>query len=141
VTPTPRNVEGRPHILIVDDEEDNRELLQIVLTHNGYFVTCAGDGLEALASIRDIAPDLVLLDLMMPGMDGYEVATEIKRNLATSHIVVILFSASNNDDVRTRAREAGALECFGKPMGSRELCDRLSVHLPAGAHGVTQWDA
>lgn len=126
---TPQNLEHRPHILVVDDEHDNRELLEIVLTHNGYFVTSAQGGIEALASIREIAPDLVLLDLMMPGMDGYEVTAAIKRDLATKHIVVILFSALNSDDVKKRALVAGAEECFGKPMGSKELCARLLLHL------------
>ena len=99
MTPSPQNLERRPHILIVDDEHDNRELLEIVLRHRGYFVTCAPGGLEALASIRDSAPDLVLLDLMMPLMDGYEVTAEIKGNLATQHIIVILFSALHGDGI------------------------------------------
>jgi len=130
MTSLPQNLERRPHILVVDDEHDNRELLEIVLKHRGYFVTSAQGGLEALASIRAIAPDLVLLDLMMPLMNGYEVAAEIKRNLATQHIIVILFSALNGADVTTRALNAGAQELFRKPMGSAELYARLETHLP-----------
>ena len=127
---TLRNPEHRPHILVVDDERDNRELLDIVLTHHGYFVTSADGGLEALASIRDLPPDLVLVDLMMPGMNGYEVATAITGDLASKDIIVILFSALNSSDVTARALQAGARECFQKPMSGKELGARLSTHLP-----------
>ncbi len=130
VIATLRNPEHLPHILVVDDQADNRELLEIVLKHDGYFVTSAEGGLAALASIRDLPPDLVLVDLMMPGMNGYEVATAITGDVANEHIVVILFSALNSRDVKTRATQAGARECFEKPMSSKELCARLSTHLP-----------
>lgn len=130
MTATAQNLEGRPHILVVDDEADNRELLEIILSHVGYFVTCAAGGAEALASIGEQAPDLVLLDLMMPDMNGYEVVARIKADLATKHIVVIMFSALSGHDVTKRVLEAGAQALFSKPMSSTELCAKLGAHLP-----------
>ena len=73
-------------ILVVDDEEDNRELLAVVLTWEGFVVATAPGGAEALASVAKDRPDVVLLDVMMPDMDGYEVLARMKGDAATQSI-------------------------------------------------------
>ena len=77
-------------ILIVDDERRNRELLEVMLTPEGFFLQTAANGAEALAMVAEQAPDLILLDVMMPGMDGYEVTSRLKGDESTRHIPVIL---------------------------------------------------
>ena len=123
----------RSSILIVDDERDNRELLEIILTHEGFEVASVGSGLEAIASVALHAPDLILLDLMMPGMNGYQVAAKLKANEATRKIAIIMVSALGGRDVRTLALEAGADDLYAKPMDSAELCKRLRSHFSARA--------
>jgi CheY-like chemotaxis protein len=81
-------------ILIVDDEIQNRKLLVALLWPEGYLTLTAASGEEALVSIAQRAPDLILLDIMMPGMDGYEVASTLKANPATASIPIIMVTAS-----------------------------------------------
>jgi DNA-binding response OmpR family regulator len=122
-------------ILIVDDERDNRELLQIILRHKGFRIRLAGSGLEAIESAAAQAPDLILLDLMMPDLDGVQVAIRLKANRATAGIAIIMFSASGDRSTRLRALAAGAEDLFVKPMDSAELCTRLATHFSARPPG------
>ncbi len=112
-------------ILIVDDELDNRELLQIVLGWDGFLTSMAGSGEEALASVADLAPDLVLLDLMMPGLDGCEVTAQMKANPATKDIPVVIVSAIDDRATRTRVLRAGAIDFITKPIDRSDLCRRV----------------
>jgi CheY-like chemotaxis protein len=120
-------------VLIVDDERDNRELLEIILTHRGFSVATAASGPEAIASVALHAPDVVLLDLMMPGMNGYQVAAVLTASDPTHRTAVIIVSALGGSDVRLLALKAGAEDLFTKPMDSTELCERLRAHLAARA--------
>ncbi|MDP2452132.1 MAG: response regulator [Polaromonas sp.] len=108
-------------ILIVDDEVHNRKLLEILLEHEGYLTRTAASGEEALASIAQQAPDLVLLDVMMPGIDGYEVASMLKINPDTSHIPVIIVTALIDRSARLAGLDAGAEEFLTKPVDRTEL--------------------
>lgn len=112
-------------ILIVDDERDNRELLEIILTHEGFIPATASTGEEALAILAIHPADLVLLDIMMPGMDGYQVAARIKGNAATKDIPVIMLSALDGRDVRMQARSVGADDFVAKPVERVDLCERM----------------
>ena len=112
-------------ILIVDDELDNRELLQIVLRWEGFETSTAGSGEDALAQVAAHAPDLVLLDLMMPGLDGCEVTLQLKANLATRHIPVLIISAMDDRDTRIRVLGAGAVDFIAKPIDRFDLCQRV----------------
>ena len=116
-------------ILIVDDEPDNIQLLRVILARAGFRIMTACSGEEALASVAREPPDLVLLDIMMSGMDGYEVATRIKTNHATRNIRVVMVSALTNDNARMLAQRAGADDYFTKPMGHAELCQRVRTLL------------
>ena len=115
---------GRPsRLLIVDDERDNRELLEIILTRAGYEIATAASGAEALAIVAKRPPDLVLLDVMMPEMDGYEVAARLKSSGVA--IFVIMVSAHDDRSARLRAQNVGADDFVAKPVDRAELCARI----------------
>ncbi|MDO8775029.1 MAG: response regulator [Burkholderiaceae bacterium] len=112
-------------ILIIDDEDLNRKLLEALLLSEGYRAICAASGEEALAMIAHQAPDLILLDIMMPGMDGYQVTSTLKANPATSQIPIILVSALEDRSARLLGLAAGAEEFLSKPIDRSELCLRV----------------
>ena len=98
----------RPTILIVDDEPFNVDFLEQELEDLGYDSASAGNGQEALAKVRSAAPDLVLLDIMMPTMDGFEVLSRLKADTATRNIPVIIVSAMGGVENVVRGIEMGA---------------------------------
>jgi PAS domain S-box-containing protein len=112
-------------ILIVDDEPQNRRLLERILMPEGFVTAMAAGGEEAMASVARQQPDLILLDVMMPTMDGYSVAAQIKGSLDTKNIPIIMVSALDSREVRMRALEAGAEEFLTKPVDRAELCVRV----------------
>ncbi len=108
-------------ILIVDDDIQNCKLLDTLLRHEGYIAISVRSGEEALISVAQNAPDLILLDVMMPGMDGYQVASLLKANPATSHIPIIMLTALIDRGARIAALQAGAEEFLTKPVDRAEL--------------------
>jgi PAS domain S-box-containing protein len=111
-------------ILIVDDEPHNRQLLEVMLGP-GYELLTAASGEEALATVARQLPDLVLLDVMMPGMDGYAVVATIKGQPATSNIPVIMITALDDRNSRLLGLNAGAEDFLTKPVDRTELCVRV----------------
>jgi two-component system cell cycle sensor histidine kinase/response regulator CckA len=128
-------VTHRARILIVDDERHNRQLLEVMLTPEGYHLQTATGGEEALAMVAQEPPDLILLDLMMPGMDGYQVAAKIKGNLATRNIPVIMVTALEDRNARMLGLSAGAEDFLTKPVDRAELCVRVRNLLRLKAYG------
>ena len=112
-------------ILIADDDIQSRKLLEVLLQADGYLTLSAANGKEALASIAKHAPDLILLDIMMPGLDGYQVAGALKANPVTSNIPIIMVTAHNDRSARLAALGAGAEEFLTKPVDRTELCLRV----------------
>ncbi len=112
-------------ILIVDDEPQNRKLLEALLRPEGYLTQSAANGEEALALIAERPPDLILLDVMMPGMDGFEVATRLKANPATASIPIIMVSAQDGRGARMIGLNSGAEEYLTKPVDRAELWLRV----------------
>jgi diguanylate cyclase (GGDEF)-like protein/PAS domain S-box-containing protein len=112
-------------ILIVDDELPNRRLLEALLRPEGYVTRTASDGVEALRMIREDPPDLVLLDVMMPGMDGHQVANEIKADPLTCNIPIVMVTARTDREARLTALDAGAEEFLTKPVDRAELWLRV----------------
>lgn len=108
-------------LLIVDDDSQNRKLLEVLLQHEGYLTLSAANGEEALALIAQRAPDLILLDIMMPGMDGYQVASNLKANPATSNIPIIMVTAKIDRSARLTGLNAGVEEFLTKPFDAAEL--------------------
>jgi CheY-like chemotaxis protein len=112
-------------ILIVDDEPQNRRLLETLLAPEGYATRSVASGEEALASIAAQAPDLILLDVMMPGMDGYQVAGILKALATTSGIPIIMVTAHSDRAARLAGLNAGAEEFLSKPIDRAELWLRV----------------
>jgi len=119
----------RPVVLIVDDLAANRDLIDGLLDGHGYDVVQAGDGSEALAVVRDRQPDVVLLDIDMPVMDGITVCRTIKGDPATRLVPVILITAASDRETRIRGLEAGADDFLTKPFDGTELLVRTRVLL------------
>src|SRR5439155_9095005 len=111
-------------ILVVDDVETNVRLMEAVLTTNGYDVLRASSGEEALAVVADGAPDLILLDVQMPGIDGYEVVRRLRADLATSFLPIVMVTSSDGED-RAAAIDAGADDFIPKPFNRQELLARV----------------
>jgi signal transduction histidine kinase len=112
-------------ILIVDDEILNRKLFETLLRHKGYQTLCAADGEQALAAIARSMPDLILLDVMMPGMNGYQVATLLKADRATAGIPIIMMTAQIDRSIRLAGLNAGVEDFLTKPIDQAELWLRV----------------
>lgn len=115
----------RPLILAVDDEPANLALLQKLLRHQGYDVVEAFDGPSAMAAVAAHRPDLVCLDVMMPGMDGVEVCQRLRRQPEHVGLPILLLTALNRPEDKTRGLEAGANDFLSKPFDESELSARL----------------
>ena len=111
-------------ILVVDDQPQNIRLLEAVLTPRGYRVLSADSGAEALDLLAREQPHLVLLDIVMPGMDGYEVCRRIRENPDTAYLPVVMVTASESRE-KVRAIEAGADDFVTKPFDQAELLARV----------------
>jgi len=119
-------VSARPaEILVVDDEIHNRKLLELLLHADGYQTRSAANGEDALNSVAAAPPDLILLDLMMPGMDGYEVASKLKAATATANIPIIMVTALIDAGARLAGLNAGVEEFLTKPVDRAELSIRV----------------
>lgn len=116
-------------ILIVDDEPDTLKLLQAVLQREGYVVISATNGPEALAKIKAEPPDLVILDIMMPGMSGIEVLQQIRGDPKLAVLPVLMLTARSEVNVKVMAFEAGADEYVTKPLSAAELRARVRALL------------
>jgi sigma-B regulation protein RsbU (phosphoserine phosphatase) len=123
-------------ILIVDDQSDNRSLLRIFLKKEGLDVLEAENGSEALELLHEMRPDLVLLDIMMPGIDGYEVCRRIKTDPDTQDITIIFLSAENEVAAKVKGFELGAADYITKPFEKAEVIARVKTHLKV--HSLTK---
>jgi CheY-like chemotaxis protein len=113
-------------VLVVDDQPDERNIQRTMLTHLGYPVHEAGDGESALQAAHEHAPALVLLDVAMPRMDGFEVCRALRADPAMAGTRVVLLTASLLSEFAERAREAGADAILGKPVDPREVAETVS---------------
>jgi CheY-like chemotaxis protein len=117
-------------VLIVDDDLVIQRLLRLNFEIRGYKVSIAGDGLEALSKVRDERPDAVVLDIMMPKMDGIEVTRTLKADPTTESIPVVLLSAKIDEDDFEGNRSYGADAYMAKPFDPMDLLDRVRGLLP-----------
>ena len=125
-----------PHpatILAVDDETELTELLRYHLVRAGYRVSVAANGWEAIESIRREPPDLILLDLMLPDLDGFGVCEILRQDAATATIPVVIMSAWASPDTRHLGLELGALDYVVKPFSPPELVERVNRLIGARA--------
>ena len=116
-------------ILVVDDEPDILSVLVYHLSREGYRVTTAVNGQGALTTATAEQPDLIILDLMLPGIDGYEVLQRLRRGERTSSTPVILLTARREEDERVKGFEVGADDYITKPFSARELTLRVEALL------------
>ena len=119
--------ENQKHILCIEDDADMLELLYIILRHKGYLVSGASNGQEGLLAVREKLPDLVLLDLMMPEMDGWEVYQQMKADVLTKHIPVIVVTAKTQSiDKVLGLHVAKVNDYISKPFSPSNLIDSIT---------------
>lgn len=116
-------------VLIVDDVPDNLAVLHDALDESGYTVLIATSGEQALQRAAQARPDIVLLDAMMPGIDGFEVARRLKADAATAHIPIVFMTGLTETEHLVAALEAGGVDYVTKPIKPKEVLARMNVHL------------
>ncbi len=137
--------QGSHHILAVDDSPDNLFLIETILDHPSYQITCVASGQEALAVVEQSPPDVILLDVMMPGLDGYAVTARIRQNSSLPYIPILLITAHDQSSL-VQGLDAGADEFIRKPVDVNELKARvrsllrLKRSIDAQAHMIRQRD-
>jgi DNA-binding response OmpR family regulator/DNA-binding CsgD family transcriptional regulator len=121
-------------VLIVDDIPDNLAVLHDALDESGYTVLVATDGASAIARAAQALPDIVLLDALMPGMDGFEVARRLKADEATAPIPIVFMTALTDTEHVLAAFAAGGVDYVSKPVRPREVVARIAAHLQSARH-------
>jgi DNA-binding response OmpR family regulator len=134
---------NRRRILVVDDEERMVRFIRMNLEHDGFLVSEAFNGKQAIQRLRDVSPDLILLDVMMPDLDGFEVLQMMRE---ISNVPVIMLTAKGEEDDRIRGLELGADDYITKPFNPRELVSRVKAVLrrtegaSGSMHGLIEVD-
>jgi two-component system phosphate regulon response regulator PhoB len=130
--------DSRKNILVVEDERSIRDMLRITLERNGFEVTDAADAETALVRIADRNPDLILLDWMLPGMSGIDLARRLKRDASASDTPIIMVSARGEEEDRVRGLDIGADDYVAKPFSPRELLARIRAVMRRSEPGGDQ---
>jgi chemosensory pili system protein ChpA (sensor histidine kinase/response regulator) len=130
--PTPADV--RPLVMVVDDSITVRRVMERFLERNGMRVVTARDGLDAISVLQDARPDIILLDIEMPNMDGYEFATHVRNDPRVSDVPIIMITSRTGDKHRARAIEIGVNDYLGKPYQESRLLE--SMHRLLEERGV-----
>ena len=118
------------HILVVEDQEDNRQIMRDLLTANDYEMTEAENGEEALAAVAKDRPDLILMDIQLPVMDGCEATRRIKADPSLSSIPIIAVTSYALSGDEEKARAAGCNDFVPKPFSPRQLLAKIRQYLP-----------
>ncbi|MBB4639070.1 response regulator [Longimicrobium terrae] len=118
-------------VLIVEDQLEMRAITTAYLEHQGYRVVSAGDGVEGLRCAREVHPDLILMDISIPGLDGIEATAALKRDPATRDIPIIIVSAHPYGSVGKRARDAGCDGWLNKPCDPRRVLEEVERRVGA----------
>jgi DNA-binding response OmpR family regulator len=116
-------------ILIVDDDQDTRDFLATFFEQSNYQVNSAGNGGEALQLAKSAQPDVILLDIVMPDMDGYQVCRKLKEDITTKYIPVVLITVLRKPEDEIKGFEAGAHDYISKPYNKAELIARITAAL------------
>ena len=125
----PSSINPSGDILVVDDDPGSRHLLACLLGDAGYQVSGAANGEQALLSVSQHAPDLIVLDVRMPGMSGFDVSRALQRNATTATIPVIFLSAASDPDDRIQGFDAGGVDFIAKPFVDDEVLMRVKTHI------------
>lgn len=129
---TANSLPQTPRILVIEDQELNRKVVRIVLQSKGYTVVEATDAAEALANLETVAPDLILMDIALPGQSGDELARQIKAELKWTNIPIIALTAAAMAGDKERILNAGCDDYLSKPIDIQVLVERVAVHLEGG---------
>ncbi|HYK54681.1 MAG TPA: response regulator [Candidatus Eremiobacteraceae bacterium] len=121
--------DSRPRVVIADDDPDIRRLVEMTVSNAGCDVTVASDGEEALERVRESMPDLVILDVLMPRMDGWEVARALKSDPATRDVPVMFLTSRGQEHDVLEGFDSGAIDYMVKPFSPRELQVRVRAVL------------
>jgi DNA-binding response OmpR family regulator len=121
----------KPRIIIVDDDRDTRELLALALESEGFEVTSAANGLRLISSLQLHRPHLILLDVNMSWIDGFELCKAVKKNESFREIPVVFVSGRGEVEDRRKGMEAGAADYFVKPLDLNRLITRIRELVPA----------
>lgn len=116
-------------ILVIEDQELNRKVVRIVLQSKGYVVVEATDAVEAIASLENAIPQLILMDIALPGQSGEELAQRIKANLAWVNIPIIALTAAAMSGDKERILKSGCDDYLSKPIDIKVLVDHVETHL------------
>jgi PAS domain S-box-containing protein len=139
-TPGDPQVEDRPRILIVDDDPEARALLEALLYREGYKLAFAANGPEALAAVNEFGPDAIILDVMMPGMDGFEVCRRLRADPIRGEVPVLFVTALDDRDSRLRGIESGADDFITKPIDRVELRTRVKTITRLNRYRQLLWE-
>lgn len=120
---------SKPTLLVVDDHEENIQMLAVILSFMGYDLIPAMSGQEALSRMEHTTPDLILLDIILPDLDGIEVCNRIRKNPAWRDIPIIFLSAADDKNLIVKALESGGMDYITKPFNKAELISRVRTHL------------
>jgi len=120
---------SQPLILVVDDNQDQLRLMERFLSSSGFSVIAADSGLKGLSALNEAKPDLILLDVMMPEMDGYEVCSRLQKNGETAYIPVIFITALGEEQDKARAFAVGAVDYVVKPVQKETLLEKVRTHI------------
>lgn len=112
-------------VLLIDDQEDERTIQRALLSHRGYSVLDAEDGATGLDAAFQFLPDLIILDVAMPRMDGFEVCRSIRQDPRTAHIPVLFYTASVVGDLKEQVAAVGGTGVLLKPMDPNEVADEV----------------
>ena len=126
---------AQPRVLVADDDDKIRELLELYLTKEGFAVEQAADGAEAILKAQQLKPDLIVLDIMMPVLDGMEVCRQVRK---FSQVPVIMLTARTEDEDRIMGLELGADDYLAKPFNPRELVARVKAVLRRMTHAAEE---
>ena len=128
-SPAEEQPETPKRILVIEDQELNRKVVRIVLQSKGYTVVEATDAVEAIASLETAIPQLILMDIALPGQSGEDLTKQIKANLAWVDIPIIALTAAAMSGDRERILQAGCDDYLSKPIDIQVLVDRVETHL------------
>lgn len=126
----------KPKVTIVDDDRDTREMLSLALESEGFEVSAAANGLRLIASLQLKRPDVILMDVNMSWIDGFELCRAVKKNEHFRDIPVVFVSGRGEPEDKRRGREAGAADYFVKPLDLNALIKRLRELIPSPAAEV-----
>lgn len=120
-------------VLVVDDEPNILTSIEFLMKREGFTVDIARDGNQALAALAGVPPDIILLDVMMPGLDGYEVCLRIRQSHRHAHTKIVMLTASGRESERRKGLDAGADAYVVKPFSTRDLVRQVQAMLDTTA--------